>query len=113
MSFENAKRYFSDAARIMDLPPGIGGQLERPPRGRRNARIGLACKSCVASAQPLGSLHQRADTVPERSDRLLDLAPRARLQELDHQEDEADARRRREAEEDDQDRQDLRTEERS
>jgi glutamate dehydrogenase (NAD(P)+) len=32
MSFENAKRYFSDAARIMDLPPGIERLLVTPAR---------------------------------------------------------------------------------
>ena len=32
MSFENAKRYFSDAARIMDLPPGIERLLVTPVR---------------------------------------------------------------------------------
>jgi glutamate dehydrogenase (NAD(P)+) len=32
MSFENAKRYFSDAARIMDLPPGIEKLLVTPVR---------------------------------------------------------------------------------
>jgi glutamate dehydrogenase (NAD(P)+) len=32
MSFEHAKRYFSDAARIMDLPPGIERLLVTPAR---------------------------------------------------------------------------------
>jgi glutamate dehydrogenase (NAD(P)+) len=32
MSFEDARRYFSDAARIMDLPPGIERLLVTPAR---------------------------------------------------------------------------------